>query len=165
MKKKIAWIICIVLLIAAAAAVGLIVRNRQIAQETAGAITLKYNGKSLQVLIKDLDKEAFSGETVNGKGEHFTHDYRGISLKSLLEGQKIDLAAVSAVNAVSADQFSASYTVDEINQDNKIYLAVQMDGKTIEGIEKGTPGVQMVVFGDPDSKRNVRSLSVIEVMN
>ena len=38
-----------------------------------------------------------------------------------------------------------------------------MDGKPIEGIEKGTAGVQMVVFGDPNSKRSVRNVSIIEV--
>ena len=163
MKKKTVWIICAVLLIAAVIAVGLIVRSRQTAQEAAGAISLKANGQTRQIALKDLDREAFSGETVNGKGEHFSHDYSGISLKTLLADQKIDLAAVSSVSAVAADQFSASYTVDEINEEGKIYLAVQMDGKPIEGIEKGTAGVQMVVFGDSNSKRSVRNVSVIEV--
>ena len=163
MKKKALWILCLVLLLAAALTVGLIVRNRQIAGETAGEITLRIQGQTRRIRISDLDRETFSGETVNGKGDRFSHSYRGIALKTMLEEQQVDPAAVSSVKAISADQFSAEYTSAEILEKDRVYLAVQMDGKTLEGIEKGIPGVQMVVFGDPDSKRNVRSLSVIEV--
>ncbi len=164
MKKKTILAICVILLLAAVVAVGLIVRNRQTAQETAGAIALKAGGKTVWVQLKDLDQVAFSGETVNGKGERFQHEYRGIPLNSLLDGQQIDWTGASAVTAVSADQFSASYTPEEIGEGNKIYLAVEIDGTAVEGIESGTPGVQMVVFGDPNSKRNVRNLNMIEVV-
>lgn len=162
MNKKAVPIICITLLVVAVLVVGLTVRSRQTAQETVGAITLKFNGETRQVPLTDLDRTAFSGETVNGKGDRVSHDYRGILLRELLEVQKIDLSAVSTVRAVSADQFSANYTIDEIRQTDNIYLAVQIDGKPAPGIESGTSGAQMVAFGDPDSKRNVRGLSIIE---
>ncbi len=162
MKKKTLWIAAVALLVVAVLAVGLIVRHRQMARQVAGAITLKTGGRTFQVPLEELDQVAFSGETVNGKGERFTHDYRGVPLKKLLEDQQVDLGTVSAVTLTAADQFSAEYTIDEINEAGKVYLAVQVDGQGVEGIDPGTPGAQMVVFGDPNSKRNVRFLSVIE---
>ena len=162
MKKKTLWIAAVALLVIAVLAVGLIVRNGQTAREAAGAVTLKTGGQALQIPLGELDQTAFSGETVNGKGERFTHDYRGVPLKALLEDRQVDLSAVSTVTVTAADQFSAEYTIDEINEEGKVWLAVQVDGQGVEGIDPGTPGAQMVVFGDPNSKRNVRCLTEIE---
>ncbi len=162
MKKK--WMLpaAVLLLAAAAVIVGLQVRAAQLAQEKAGAVILRMGGKETAVPIRNLDREAFSGETVNGKGEHFTHSYRGIELSALLREAGASPDSVMAVKAVAADQYSAEYTGDEVRKKGCIYLAVQTDGKMLEGIEPGTPGVQVIVFGDADSKRAVRNLSALE---
>ncbi len=164
MKKKNYLILLIVLvLVAAVIVVGLIVRNSMLEKEKAEAIILKANGKEIIVPISSLNQEEFTGETVNGKGEHFTYSYRGIELKALLEKNKISLGSITSVTAVAADQFSASYTGDEVREAKRVYLAVQVDGVTVEGIEKGKPGVQVIVFGDQNSKRLVRNLQSLEV--
>ena len=162
MKKKAIWIAAVAVLVVAVLVVGLIVRQRQTARQVDGAVTLKNGGKTVQIPLGELDQMAFSGETVNGKGERATHDYHGVPLKTLLEDQQVDLGAVSAVTVTAADQFSADYTIDEINEEGKVWLAVRVDGQSVEGVDPGTPGAQMVVFGDPNSKRNVRCLTEIE---
>ena len=163
LSKKTLGIICAVVLVAAVAVVGLIVRNRQQAEEQAGALQLQYGEQRLTIPLKELDQAEFSGETVNGKGDVFTRTYRGVELQALLEARKIDPTAVGGVTAVAADQFSAELTGDEVREAGRVYLAVQVDGKRVEGIDPGTPGVQLVVFGDSNSKRNVRNLSVLQI--
>ena len=44
----------------------------------------------------------------------------------------------------------------------KVYVALTDNGKQIEGIEGGQGG-QLIIFGDPNSKRAVRYLKTIEV--
>ncbi|MBR3584559.1 MAG: hypothetical protein IKO00_00910 [Oscillospiraceae bacterium] len=164
MKKK-QWIIlaAVIVLAVVVAIVGILVRKQQLEKEKVGAITLKCGGQEYVIPISGLDREAFSGETVNGKGDRFTRYYRGVELSALLTEKKIDMNTVSAVKAESADQYTAELTGEEIRESGKVYLAVQVDGKTVEGIEPGKPGVQMIVFGDPNSKRAVRNLAIIEV--
>ena len=161
-NRKNLMIIVAVLLIAAALGVGMYVRNSQMAGEVAGVITLRFEGNDIPVTIASLDRVDFEGETVNGKGEHFSH-YRGVELKTLLEEKNIDVSGVTGIKAVSADQFEAEYTGDEMRESGHLYLAVQMDGKALEGIDKGTQGVQVIVFGDENSRRLVRSLSSVEI--
>ncbi len=161
-KKHYVIILTVLILVAAVVIVGLQVRNSMLKKEKADAIILKANGREVVVPITSLNQEDFSGETINGKGEHFTHNYRGVALKTLLEKNKISLDNISSVTAFAADQFSAVYTGDEVREGQRVYLAVQMDGVTIEGIEKGKPGVQVIVFGDSNSKRLVRNLQTLE---
>ena len=67
------------------------------------------------------------------------------------------------VTALAADQYSAAYSGDEIRESGHIYLAVEVNGESIEGIEGDRPGVQVIVFGDPDSRRMVRSVEILEI--
>lgn len=164
--KRSRWLIplIIILLIAAVIVVGLQVRNQQTEKETSGTITLKSSGQEIKVPISDLDRENFSGETVNGKGEHFNNEYSGVELQTLLQEQGIPPESVTEVTAEAADQYTAVYSGDEIREAGKVYLAVEMNGEAIRDIEGDDPGVQVIVFGDPDSRRLVRSLVTLKVM-
>ena len=163
-KQKRIWIIvCVCVLVVATVGVGLYIRAAQLEKELEGAITLKANGKTITVALKDLNKVSFEGETINGKGDRSTHAYRGVELKELLESKGVKAADVSAVTAESADQYVAELTGDEVRESGRVYVVVEMDGQAVAGIEDGTLGAQMVVFRDPNSRRNVRFLSIIEV--
>ena len=99
---------------------------------------------------------------MNGKGEHFEHEYEGVALYDLLEDNGIDPAGVTEVEVRAADQYAATVTGEEVCEKDRIYLAVTEDGAPVEGIEEGTPGAEMVVFGDSDSKRCVRCVVEVE---
>ena len=164
MKNQKIWIIaCVCVLLAATVGVGLYVRSSQAEKELENAITLKLGDKSIAVALSDLGKVDFEGEIVDGKGDHHAHTYRGIELKELLEANGIKAAEITEVTAESADQYTAVLTGDEIREDARVYVVIEMDGKPVSGIEDGTPGAQLVVFGDPNSRRNVRFLSLITV--
>ena len=161
-KKLIIAIACIII-VALTVALGLYIRAQQTANETKGGITLNVNGKTIVVSLDKLNQVAFEGETVNGKGDRSTHAYRGVELKKLLASNSVDVAKVTAVTASSADQYTAELTGDEIRDDDRVYVVIELDGKPVNGIDEGTQGAQLVVFGDQNSRRNVRFLSVIEV--
>ena len=163
MKKQQVWIIvCVCVLVAATVGLGLYMRTTQAEKELEGAITLKAGEKTVAVPLKALDQLAFEGETVNGKGDRSTHAYRGIELKDLLESNGVKTDAIFAVTVESADQYTTELTGDELRETGRVYVVVEMDGKPVPGIEEGKPGAQLVVFGDPNSRRNVRFLSIIQ---
>ena len=161
MKKKVLIAVVICAVLALTLGVGLYVRNTQTAQEKQNAITVKAAGKEIVVAVKELDKGAFEGETVNGKGERSAHSYRGVELQALLKDKGV--GAATGVHVSSADQYTADLTGDELREAGKVYLAVEIDGQKVSGIEEGTDGVQMIVFGDENMRRSVRNLAVIEV--
>ena len=164
MKKSQLIILAVIVVLALAAlVVGLIVRRQQTALETPGAVTLKYRGQEITVPLSNLDREEFSGETVNGKGERFRNSYRGIELKTLLQENGISPDGITGVTATAEDQFTAEYTGEELREDQKLFLAVQVNGKAAEGTEEGRPAAQVIVFGDENSHRLVRGLKTLDI--
>lgn len=111
---------------------------------------------TIPVSFEDLNKVDFSGELVNGKGEVTSSTYRGVLLRELLESKGMDLSNATTITVTSADNYSAQFTVEEILNTDNIYAAIEADGEPIEGIDPGTAGVQIITFGDENSRRCVR---------
>ena len=132
-------------------------------KEKEGTVLLVLQGQETVIPLSRLDREEFSKETVNGKGEIAMNSYRGIELKTLLQENGMKLDQVSGMTVTAADQYSAEYTGDEIRDSERIYLAVKINEKEIEGIEPGQPGLMVIAFGDPNSKRMVRNPVRLEV--
>jgi len=152
MKKK--WVIIgIVLLLAATCVVaGLHLAD----QKPVECMVILKGEQQISVSFEELDQGSFSGELTDGKGDVTAHRYTGILLRTLLEQKGIDLSGICGITVTSADNFSAEFTADEILQADNVYIAVTADGAKIEGIDPGTDGVQVIVFGDPNSRRCVR---------
>ena len=150
LKKLLIGIIALVTLTAIVAAVHL---NNQ---DTIDCMVISQNNRQIDVSFEDLGNETFSGELIDGKGDVTHHEYTGILLKKALENKGIDLAGISRITVTSADNYSVEFTAEEILQEDKVYLAVTADGERIEGIDPGTDGVQLIVFGDENSRRCVR---------
>lgn len=159
MNKKLVIIGCVIV-IAITAVVGFFFRSSQ--EETEG-ITLVIGEEEINVGLKELKQTEFEGDLIDGKGDTSHHAYEGVNLAELLNAKKLDLAVVSDVEAVSADQYAVSITGDELREGDRVYIAVSDNGQTIEGIDPGTEGAQLIVFGDDNSKRCVRFLNTVKV--
>lgn len=133
-------------------------------QEEIPCIVIRNADQEVSVSYEDLRKEEFSGELVDGKGTVTAHSYTGILLKDLLSAKGIDLAKITALKVTSADNYSVEFTGDEVLADSTLYAAVVADGQLIEGIDPGTEGVQIIVFGDPNSRRCVRFAAILEII-
>lgn len=132
-------------------------------QKDISCMLINYDGKEISVSFEELDKQEFSGELIDGKGDVTSHVYKGVLLKDLLEEKGLDLSSLSGIKVTSADNYSVEFTKAEVLANNRLYAATVADGKTIEGIDPGTDGVQIIIFGDKNSRRCVRFASIITV--
>ena len=158
MLKKL--LIGIAVLIAVTAIVAVVHLNNQ---ETVACMVISQADKQIDVSFEDLGNEAFSGELIDGKGDVTHHEYTGILLRKLLEKKGADLVGISGITVTSADNYSVEFTAEEILQADNVYVAVTADGEKIEGIDPGTDGVQLIVFGDGNSRRCVRFAQKITI--
>lgn len=104
-----------------------------LAPETEGEILL--NGETVK--ISELDMLDITGTVVNAKGEKTQISANGIPLARLTDGD---------VTVKASDSYSAVIRADE---SDKAYLIA--DGN----------GLRLVVFGDSDSKRNVKNVTEV----
>lgn len=158
MSKKLMIVLAVLLVVTCGVAV--IHLNQQ---QEISCMVIKTSTEEIQIDFSDLDKESFSGQLTDGKGETASHTYKGVLLRDLLSEKNITVEETSSVVITSADNYSVTFTGSEVLEDGKIYAAIEADGVTIEGIDPGTEGVQIIVFGDENSRRCVRFAAVMEV--
>lgn len=133
-------------------------------QEAVECMVIRKGNLEIPVSFEDLHKTDFSGELVDGKGTVTSHSYTGVLLKDLLASKDINITERSVLKVTSADNYTVEFTGDEIRTDSMVYAAVTADDNPIEGIDPGTEGVQIIVFGDPDSRRCVRFAAILEII-
>lgn len=141
-KTTIIILVCLLLVTAVFALLHLSTRD----QIPEGALLVSGEGKEQYVDLSKLRLVPVSGIVVNGKGEKKTVEGRGISIADLLTAAGFDPAAVELVTVVSEDEYSAEISGEEIVEGGKIYLLIE-DGSA-----------RLVVFGDSNSKRNVKNV-------
>ncbi len=156
-KKLITGMLVLIAVTAIVAAVH--IRN----QDAVACMVIVQGDQQIDLSFEDLDKGTFSGELTDGKGDVTHHQYTGILLRELLEQKGIDLARISCITVTSADHYSVEFTAEEVLQADKVYVAITADGEKIEGIDPGTDGVQLIVFGDANSRRCVRFAQKITI--
>lgn len=115
-----------------------------------GALLIERAGSRSTVTVDELPLSPVRGTVVNGKGEERTIEADGILLAQALEAAGIVDAASATVTA--DDEYSAQVTGEELAAPDKVYLIRQEDG-----------GLQLIVFGDSNSKRNVSGVIKISV--
>ena len=115
-----------------------------------GALYIEKDGKSTEVVISDLALEQVQGSVVNGKGETRAVDGKGFLLSALLE--QVEMPAGVQATVTADDEYSATVTAEELAAPGKVYLVMQEEG-----------GIQLVVFGDANSKRNVSNVKRVMV--
>lgn len=150
MKKRLIPIILAVLIIATAAVAAWHLTTRE--QYESGGLTVQYGDQQIVLHAESLSLTQVTGETVNGKGETNAVDAQGIELAEALSSAGIDTAAIEGIEVVASDEYRAEVTGDELRESGKVYLILDSDGN-----------FQMIVFGDANSKRNVRELVAIEL--
>lgn len=159
MLKK--WMIVGIALLLAVT--GIIAAVHLASQDEIECMVILQGEQEISVSFKDLKQGPFAGELTDGKGDVTFHEYTGVLLGELLKKKGIDLDRITEVTVTSADNYSVTLTVDEIRQADKVYVAITADGAKIEGIDPGSDGVQLIVFGDPNSSRCVRFAQKITV--
>lgn len=100
------------------------------------------------VNVEELEFESITGTYVTGKGEEREVEAPGILIKDILEENGI--TDYSEVTVIADDSYSARITEEEIKEETKAYLLKEEDS------------LRLIVFGDENSKRNVKN--VVEIV-
>jgi len=135
------FIAALVLLTALAAAWHL--STRPLTEE--GALIVHYKDAQTVLHADTLALTDVKGEVVNGKGDTIIIDAQGISLPALLAAAGAESA--QSVTAAASDEYTARLTAGEFD---RAYIIIPEENS-----------FQLIVFGDPDSRRNVRNLAEV----
>lgn len=148
MKKKTAFLLvaAVLLLTAVLAAVHLTTRE----QVETGRLVVSYQNKQQEVVFAQLPLQQIQGTISNAKGQTFPVDAKGLSAEAFLAA--LNISGFSKMTVVADDEYRAEVSAAEIAAEDTVALILQEDG-----------GVQMVVFPDSNSKRNVTNVIRVEV--
>ena len=143
---KTAALILIILLTVTAAVLHLTARDAV----PAGCLQVIFNGTKTEVDLSSLDLQHIQGTIVNAKGEARAIDAQGIAASELIALAGTEPYA--AVTVTADDEYHAELTAEDVAAPENAYFILQDDG-----------GVQLIVFHDTNSKRNVTDVIRVEV--
>ena len=145
MKKTdpVKMIVIAMVLITALVAIFYLTTRKSIPENT---LCIEHGDQAVELSLEQLKLIQVQGTVVNGKGEERTVDAQGILLSEVL--REAGITDFSEVTVTADDEYSAVVTVEEIVASDRVYLIQQ---------EKG--GMQLTVFGDSNSKRNVSDIA------
>ena len=141
-------LLLILLAVTACVAVLYLLTRPHVPEQT---IRIEYNGKAVDLAVSTLPKETVKGSLINGKGTVREIEEDGCLFSVALEKAFDDLSGAGKATVVAVDEFSAVVAAEEWGEPDKVYLTFD-DGSA-----------QLVVFGDTNSKRNVRDVERILV--
>lgn len=115
-----------------------------------GTLRIEMGQQAVELPLEQLTLVPVQGSVRNGKGEERTIDAMGISLDHVL--RQAGVTDFSEVTVTAGDEYSAVVTAEEVNTSGKVYLIEQEEKK-----------MQLIVFGDDNSKRNVSDVARLSV--
>ena len=149
-SKTMKILIIALLLVTVIAAGAYLALRAQIPED---AIVLEYGSTTYIVDLQGIKMTEIHGERINGKGEIKPVDGMGFHLQNLVAWTLGKDFTCDTVTITASDGVSAEITADELNEEGKVVLLWnEEDGR-----------LQLIVFGDSDSKRSVKQVERIEV--
>lgn len=147
-KKSSGIVIFIACLVAVTAVIAVIhITTRTKVKE--GTILITTTEKNYEISFDNLKTEPVEGTVQNAKGDIKTISGEGARLEELF--LEAGVMKADSVTVYADDEYSAVVMGEEIEDPAKVYMMIE-DGMA-----------NLVVFGDPDSKRNVTNVVRIVV--
>ena len=116
-----------------------------------GALRVEFGDKQAEDLpLEKLEMVSVQGTVVNGRGEEREVDAQGILLSDVL--REAGVTEYSMVTVIADDEYSVQVMAEEIDAPDKVYL-----------IRQEEDSMQLIVFGDENSKRNVSNIVRVSV--
>lgn len=115
--------------------------------------------------IKALGEVDFSAILDTSDTDPKEHTYTGVPLKKVIEECGISLNGKSKIVVRAVDGYTVALTVDEVLDEDNIYLAYGIDGKPLKSKSQGGSGpYQLIVRKDQFSQRWCKFIVEIEVI-
>ncbi|MDT3843204.1 MAG: hypothetical protein LIV11_01290 [Bacillota bacterium] len=151
-KKSIAVVILLLILTGIASFIYLRSRN----DAPRGTLTVTCGAKTELVDPFRASPVSVKGTTVNNKGEKKDIDETGVTLSGVIALTAFEKETYTSARVVSSDEYAADVTADEISDPQKAFLLRQ---KSKDGNEE----IRLIVFGDENSKRQIKDVTRIEL--
>ena len=120
-------------------------------------LTIDYAGNKTIVDPFKLDKINVKGAVVDGKGEKHDINSKGFKFIDCINLAQVPEEGYNTARILSEDGYAAELTRDEARDDKKTFFIINEDKET------KAQTLQLVVFGDSDSKRQVKNVTMIEL--
>lgn len=153
MKRK-SIAVVILLLILTGIVSFLYLRSRKNAPK--GSLTVTCDGRTELVDPFRAPPVSVRGTTVNSKGQKKDIDETGVSLSGVIALTGFGKEPYTSARVVSSDEYAADVTADEISDPQKVFL-VRSESKD------GSGEIRLIVFGDENSKRQIKDVTKIEL--
>lgn len=158
-------VLSIIVYIASVYSRGSIERQKQILEN---AQIILMNGEDEIVLdidtLKSIEEEDFDAVLDTSSTDPTVHTYKGAELKNILSHYHIDIDDKKTAILTGVDGYAVAYSMDEVLQDENIYVAYMEDGKYLGSRDSGGRGpYEAIVVSDQFSNRRCKWLIKIEV--
>ncbi len=115
--------------------------------------------------IKALGESDFSAVLDTSTTDPEEHTYTGVPLKRVIEEAGISLDGKGKVVVRAIDGYTVALRVDEVLDEDNVYLAYGMDGRPLKSKSQGGSGpYQIIVRKDQFSQRWCKFVVEIEVI-
>ena len=114
--------------------------------------------------IKKLGEGEFKANLKSGGNPAVEHSYTGVPLKNIIKELNTDVEDKTQVIARAVDGFTSAYNMDEVLEDDNMYLVYMMDNELLKSKEDGGDGpYQIIVRKDQFSQRWAKYVLEIEL--
>jgi len=172
-KKKNKWILLAVILVLAVSVAVLAVLNRDTVFSTleglkTGEVVVKVEGREAARFdleyVKSLPKAEFDDHIKKTGESDKAARFGGVLLKDVLKNLNVDVEGCVNVAYKAVDGYTSAGTVEEVLQDDKVFVVYEKDGKpTGTRSEGGTGPLEIIIAGETFSLRNCKFLMEIDI--
>jgi hypothetical protein len=114
--------------------------------------------------IKELEETEFAAVSKSSGKPPVDVTYIGVQLKDLLEKMEISTAGKTQVITKAVDGYTVALSIEEVLDDENVYIVYKRDGKDLGTREEGGSGpYQIVIRKDEFSQRWTKYLMEIEL--
>lgn len=130
-------------------------------------ILISGSGKEVKLTFKDIkelgEKDFVANLKSSGKPTK-EHKYTGVLLKNLFKKAGIDIKDKNQLSVKAIDGYTVALDIDEVLENDNIYLAYKIDGKPLGNKEDGGSGpYQIIIRKDQFSQRWCKHVVEIEI--
>ena len=114
--------------------------------------------------ILELEEHRFTATLRSSDGTSRDHTYTGVLMKDLLEHYGLPLEGAEQVVTTAADGYAIALAMEEVLQDDNVYIVYEIDGDPMAPREDGGSGpYQLVIREDPFGQRWNKHLMEIKI--
>ncbi|MBA1334485.1 MAG: hypothetical protein HPY66_2334 [Firmicutes bacterium] len=114
--------------------------------------------------IKTLGEVEFDANIKSSGQDPEKHSFAGVPLKNVFDSQNIPTEGKTMVIVKAVDGYTSALNMDEVLEDDNVYLAYKRDGEPLGRKEDGGSGpYQVIIRKDPFSQRWCKFVMEIEL--